>query len=61
MHASVRCEAAVTIRTRCVLVSSRECGELLYGKFPTKLKKVIYKRYAKPAMMYGSEACCLKE
>ena len=26
------CEAAVTVRTRCGWVKSRECGELLYGR-----------------------------
>ena len=43
-------------------VKHRECEELLYGKrFPLKLKCAVYKSYAKPAMLYGSEAWCWKE
>ena len=32
------CETAVTDRTRCWWIKFRECGELLYGRFPLKLK-----------------------
>ena len=35
MSACGGCEAAVTARTRCVLVRFRECGELLYGQGST--------------------------
>ena len=62
------CEAAVTARTRCGLVRSRECGELLCGRrFPLKLKMVVYKGYVGPATEVNSnrsdrsEAWCLKE
>ena len=56
------CEAAVIARTRCVLAKFRECGQLLYGRrFPLKLKGTVYKSYVKPAILYGSEAWCLKE
>ena len=56
------CEAAVTARTRCGLDKFRECGELLYGRrFPLKLKGAIYWSYVRPAILYGSEASCLKE
>ena len=55
------CEAAVTARTRCGFVKLREWGELLYGRFPLKPKGAVYKRYVRPAIMYGSEAWCLKE
>ena len=37
------CEAAVTARTRCWWVKFREYGELLYGRFPLKLKGAVYK------------------
>ena len=50
------CEAAVTARTRCRWIKIRECSELLYGRrFPLWLKGVVYKRYVRPAILYGSE------
>ena len=56
------CEAAVTARTRCGWVKFRECSELLYGRrFPLWLKLAVYESYVRPAMLYGSEAWCLKE
>ena len=42
VSASRGCETAVTARTRCEWVSL-ECGELLYGRFPLKLKWAVYK------------------
>ena len=42
MSASRGGEAAVTARTRCEWVKFRECGELLYGRLPPKLKGVVY-------------------
>ena len=55
-------EAAVTARTRCGWVKLRECGELLYGRrFPLKLKRTAYKRYVRPATIYGSEEWSMKE
>ena len=59
MSASGGCEAA---RTRCGWVRFRECGELQHGKkFPLKLKGAVYRSYVWPAILYGSEAWCLKE
>ena len=56
------CEAAVTARTRCGSVKLRECVELLYGRrFPLMLKWAVYSSYVRSAILYGSEACCLKE
>ena len=56
------CESAVTARTRCVGVKFRECGELLYGRiFPLRLKGSVYESCIRPAILYGSEAWCLKE
>ena len=51
----------MTARTRCGWVNFRECGELLYGRFPLRLKGAVYKSYVRPAIMYGSEAWCLEE
>ena len=45
-----------------MLVKLRECREFLYdGRFPMRLKRTAYKRYVKPAILYDSEAWCLKE
>ena len=52
------CETAVTARTRCGWVKFRKCGDLLYGRFPPKLKWNVYKSYVRPAILYGSEAWC---
>ena len=30
-------------------------------RYPLKLKVVVYMSYVKPAILYGSEAWCLKE
>ena len=62
VNAGGGCESAVTSRTRCWWVKFRECSELLYGKrFPLGLKGVFNKSYVRPAVLYGSKACCLKE
>ena len=62
MSAGGGCEAAVTARTRCGWVKIREWGELLYGRrFPLKLKGSVYRNYVWPAILCGSETCCLKE
>ena len=55
------CEAAVTGRTRYGWVKFRECGELLYGRFPLMRKGSVYESYVRPAILYGSEAWCLRE
>ena len=50
------CEAALTARTRCGWAKFKECGELLCGKkFSPKLKRAVYKRYARPAILYVIE------
>ena len=56
------CEAAVTARTRHEWVKFREFVDLLYGRrFPLRLKGAVCESYVKPAMLYASEAWCLKE
>ena len=54
-------EADVTAITKCWWFKFRECIELLYGRFPPKLKGGVYNSYVRPAILYGSEAWCLKE
>ena len=62
MNAGGGCESALTARTRCGWAKHRECGDLLYGRrFSPKLKGVVYRSYVMPAILYGSEAWCLKE
>ena len=62
MSAGGGCEATVTARTRCGRSKFRECGELLYSRrFPLRLKGAVYESYVRPAILYGSEALCLKE
>ena len=52
----------MTTRTRCGWVKLLECSELLCGRrFPLMLSGAVYGSYVRPAMLYGSEACCLKE
>ena len=55
------CEAAVTARTKCWLAMLRECGQFLYGQtFPLMLQGAVCMSYIGPAILYGSEAWCLK-
>ena len=55
------CEVVVTARTRCWWVKFMECGELLYGRFPLRRKGTVCKSCVMPAILYVSEAWCLKE
>ena len=56
------CEAVVAARTRCGWVKFWNCSELLYGRrCPLRLKRAVYESYVRPAILYGSEAWCLKE
>ena len=62
LYASVRCEAAVTARTRVGWKKFRECGEILFGKrFFLRMKGKIYKSYVTSSMLYGSETWCSRE
>ena len=62
MNVGEGCEAAATERTRWWWVKHRECGELLHGMiFHLKLKGGAHKSHARPTILYGSEAWCLKE
>ena len=62
MIAGGGCEAAITARTRFVYMKFKECGQLMYGmRFPLRLNGAVFKSYVRPAILYGSETCCLKE
>ena len=46
----------------CGWVKFLECSELLYGRrFALRLKGAVNKTYVRPAILYGSEAWCLKD
>ena len=56
------CEIAVTARSRIGWIKFRECSEILKGRrFSLKIKGKIYKSCVRSAMLYGSEAWCLRE
>ena len=62
VNASGGCEAAVIARARIGCVKFRECRELLNSKrFSLKVKRMVYQTCVRVAMLYGSEAWCLRE
>ena len=62
LNASDGCKAAVSARVRIGWERFRKCGELLLGnRFPLKMKSKVYRCCVRSAILYGSEACCLKE
>ena len=55
-------EAAVTARVKIGWVRFRECGELLLeNRFPLRMKSKVHYCCVRLAILYGSEAWCLKE
>ena len=62
LNATVACETAVTARTRIGWMKFRECSEILKGRrFSLKLQRKVYKSCVRSAILYGSEAWCLRE
>ena len=62
INSSGGCQAEVTGRVRIGWVRFKECGEvLLKNRFPLKMKSKVYRCCARSAILYGSEAWCLKE
>ena len=62
LNATGACETAVTVRTRIGRVKLRKCSEILKGRsFSLKMKRKVYKSSVRSAMLYGSEAWCLRE
>ena len=56
------CEAAVSVKTRCVWIKFRVCSVLLYGRrLPLWLNGAVYESCVRPPILYGCEAWCLKE
>ena len=59
LNATRGCETA---RTRIGWMKFRECSEILKGRrFSLKMKGKVYKSSLRSAMLYGSEAWCLRE
>ena len=48
-------------RTRCEWAKFRECSDLVYGRFPLKLKGLLIKSCIRPAILCESEVWYLKE
>ena len=62
LNATGGCETAVTARSRIGWMKLRKCSEILKGRrFSLKMKGKIYKSCVRSAMLYGSEAWCLRE
>ena len=62
LNANGGCETVVTARTRIGWIKFRECSEMLKGRrFSLKMKGKVCKSCVRSAMLYGSEAWCLRE
>ena len=62
LNATGGCETAVTARSRIGWMKFRECSEILKGRrFSLTMKRNIRKSCVRSAMLYGSEARCLRE
>ena len=62
LNATGGCETAVTARSRIGWIKFRECSEILKARrFSLKMKGKVYKSCVRSAMLYGSEAWCLRE
>ena len=62
LNATGGCETAVTVGTRIGWMKFRECSEILKGRrFSLKMGEKVYKSFVRSAMLYGSEAWCLRE
>ena len=62
LNATGGCETAVTARSRIGWMKFKKCSEILKGRrFLLKMKGKIYNSCVTSAMLYGSEAWCLRE
>ena len=62
LNASGGCEAAGTAKVKIGWIRYRKYGELLLrNRFPLKMKSKVYCYCVRSAILYGSEAWCLKE
>ena len=62
LNATGGCETAVTATSRIGWMKFREFSKILKGtRFLLKMKGKIYKSCVRSAMLYGSEAWCLRE
>ena len=62
LNATGGCKTVVTARSRIGWMKFRECSKILKGKrFSLKMKEKVYKSCVRSAMLYGSEAWCLRK
>ena len=62
LNADDKFEAVVTAGTRIGWMKFRKCSKILKGRwFSLKMKGKVYKSCARSAMLYGSEAWCLRK
>ena len=62
LNATGGCKTAVTARSRIGWMKFTECSKILKGrKFSLKMKGKVYKSCVRSAMLYGTEAWCLRE
>ena len=62
LNVTGECETAVTARSRIRWTKFKKCSEILKGRrFSLKTKGKVYKSCVRSAMLYGSEAWCLRE
>ena len=62
LNATGGCETAVTARSRIGWIKFTKCSEILKGRrFSFKTKGKVYKSCVRSAMLYGSEAWCVRE
>ena len=62
MNATGQCKMVERARSSIGRIKFRECSEILKRrKFSLKMKEKIYKSCVRSAMLYGSEARCLRE
>ena len=62
LNATDGCERAVAARLRIGWIKFRKCSEILKGRrFLLKMIGKVYQSCVRSAMLYGSEAWCLRE
>ena len=62
LNATGGCKTVVTATSKIGWMKFRECSEILKGRrFSLKMRAKVYKSCVRPAMLYGSEAWCLRD
>ena len=62
LNANNGCKTAITVRSRIGWIKFRKCSEILKSRrFSLQMKGKVYNSCVRSAMLYGSEAWCLRE